>query len=82
MAVGMLRWPYGHACGGPLMMYLVAIFMVNVMGLWGLVLSWRRRMGWAHAVSMLVLRWGWALAGSTVLPRIGYSKQAATWFCP
>ena len=44
--------------------------------------TWKRRMGLAHTVSLLVILWGLGLGAAVVLPRIGYAKVAATWFCP
>jgi hypothetical protein len=82
LAVGMTQWPYFHACGPALFLYLGSIGVVGLAGLWGAVTSWRRRMGLAHTISLLVLLAGGVLAASEVLPRIGYAKRAATWFCP
>jgi hypothetical protein len=82
LAAGMTQWPYFHACGPALFLYLGSIGVVGLAGLWGAVSSWRRRMGLAHTISLLVLLAGGVLAASEVLPRIGYSKRTATWFCP
>jgi hypothetical protein len=82
LAVGMTQWPYFHACGTALFVYVGSIGVVGLAGLWGAVSSWRRRMGLAHTVSLLVLLAGGFLAASEILPRIGYAKRAATWFCP
>ncbi len=82
LATGMTQWPYFHACGTAFFVYLGSIGVVGLAGLWGAVSSWRRRMGLAHTISILVLLAGGALAASEVLPRIGYAKRTATWFCP
>ncbi len=82
LAVGMTQWPYFHACGPALFLYVGSIGVVGLAGLWGAVSSWRRRMGLAHTISLLVLLAGGVLAASEVLPRIGYAKRTATWFCP
>ena len=82
LAVGMTQWPYFHACGTSLFIYLGAVGVVGLSGIWGMVSSWRRRMGLAHTISLAVLLFSGVLAAATVLPRIGYAKHAAVWFCP
>lgn len=82
LAAGMTQWPYFHACGTALVIYLGAIGMVGLSGLWGMIASWRHRMGLAHTVSILVLLWGGILAAATILPRSGYARLTATWACP
>lgn len=76
------QWPYANSCGLGLILYLGAVGVVTLGGLWGALSSWNRRMGLAHVVSLLVSLWGLGLAAAVVLPRMGYAKQAATWFCP
>ena len=78
----MTQWPYFHACGPSLFLYLGAIGVVGLSGLWGMVSSWRRRMGIAHSFAMAVFLWGLVLAAASVLPRIGYAKLGAVWMCP
>lgn len=82
LGLGMTQWPYFHACGTSLFLYLGAVGVVSLSGLWGAITSWRRRMGLAHTLSLLVLIWGGVLAASAILPRIGYAKRAAVWWCP
>ncbi len=82
LAAGMTQWPYFHACGTALFLYLGAIGMVGLSGVWGMITSWRHRMGLAHTVSILVLIWGGILAAATILPRNGYARLTATWVCP
>jgi hypothetical protein len=81
LGVGMTQWPYFHACGTALFLYLGAVGVVGLSGVWGMVSSWRRRMGWAHLISLLVLVWGGILAARIILPRVGYAKHTATWWC-
>lgn len=81
LAVGMTQWPYPNACGLNLAVYLGAIATVVTAGLWSSVSSWRRRLGLAHTLSLLVLLWGFVLAAREVLPRIGYARHARTWSC-
>jgi hypothetical protein len=82
LAVGMTQWPYPNACGVNLAVYLGAIATVSVAGLWSAVTSWRRQMGLAHTLSLLVLLWGLVLAAREVLPRVGYAAVTRTWVCP
>lgn len=82
LAVGITQWPYASACGLNLMVYLGAIGVVVLAGLWSSISSWRRRLGFAHTLSLLVLLWGLVLAAREVLPRAGYAKHVRTWSCP
>jgi hypothetical protein len=82
LAVGMTQWPYAHACGLKLFLYVGAAGLVVVAGLWGSLSSWRRRMGLAHTFSILVILTGLVLLSREVLPRTGYAKQTSTWMCP
>ena len=81
LGVGMLAWPYAYACGFKLVFYLIGATTVTVAGIWGALSSWRRRLGWAHALSIVLIIWGLGLAGRQILPRI-YGKQPIPFFCP
>ena len=80
-AGAMTQWPYAHACGLGLFLYLGASGVIALSGVTGAISSWKRRIGLAHVVSLAVMLWGLGLAAAVVLPRIGYAKEAATWFC-
>lgn len=82
VGIGMPFWPYSHGCGFTLLFYMVGVLAVVVAGVWSGLSSWKRRMGLAHVLSQLLVIWGLVLATAVVLPRIGYAKAAATWFCP
>ena len=82
VAAAMTQWPYAHGCGLQLVWYLGAAAVVILAGLWGTVISWKRRMPGAHVVSLLVTLWGAYLAGKVVLDRTGYAKVQRTWSCP
>lgn len=82
LAIAVWGWPYAHACGLGLYGYLGAVLMVIVAGGWSSIASWRRRMGAAHVVSLLVLAAGLAFAVAQVLPRVGYARVPLTWTCP
>lgn len=81
VAAGMTQWPYLHDCGTSLFLYLGAIGGVVLAGLWSSVTSWQRRMGLAHSIALLVTLWGLFLAAQAVLPRIGYARAVAHWWC-
>lgn len=81
LGIGMLAWPYGHSCGLKLVFYLIGATTVTVAGVWGALSSWRRRLGWAHALSIVLIIWGLGLAGRQLLPRM-YGKQPIPFFCP
>lgn len=81
VAAGMTQWPYLHSCGVGLFTYLGAVAAVVVAGLWSSVTSWQRRMGLAHSIALLVTLWGLVMAGAAILPRIGYARTAAAWWC-
>jgi len=82
LGVGMLVWPYSHVCGLKLIFYTIGAGTVVVAGLWSGISSWKRRMGFAHLLSLGLVIWGLALAAGVILPRVGYANQSATWFCP
>ncbi|MGH7590399.1 MAG: hypothetical protein ACREL2_03090 [Gemmatimonadales bacterium] len=81
IALGVLSWPYGHLCGWSLYGYLGAVLVVIVAGVWNVLATWKRRMGAAHGVAIVVLITGLILAAQAILPRIGYAKQALSWMC-
>ena len=74
-------WPYSHGCGLRLIFYLVGVATVIATGLWASVASWRRRMGFAHVVSQILIIWGVLLLAREVLPRVG-PNAGALWLCP
>jgi hypothetical protein len=82
VAAAMTQWPYAHGCGLQLVWYLGAAAVVILAGLWGTVISWKRRMPGAHVVSLLVTLWGAYLAGKVVLDRTTYARVQRTWSCP
>ena len=82
VAAGVTQWPYPHACGLALYGYLAAAGGVVLAGLWGAVTAWRRRMGLAHTLALLVAVWGGVLVGKAVLDRMSYAKVPLAWTCP
>jgi hypothetical protein len=82
LAVGVTTWPYTYVCGLKLFFYLTAAVTVVIAGGWAGRASWRRRAGLAHVLALGVLIWGLGLAATVVLPRMGYFRGDALWFCP
>lgn len=82
VAIAVWSWPYATQCGWKLYAYLGAVAVVIVAGVWNIAATWKRRMGAAHTVAILVLLTGLFLAAQAVLPRIGYARHALTWMCP
>ncbi|HEX5005156.1 MAG TPA: hypothetical protein VFV65_07555 [Gemmatimonadales bacterium] len=81
VAAAVLQWPYAHRCGLGLMLYLGSAGMVVVAGAWTMLVSWRRRQGWAHLAGLTVFLGGLALVGAILLPRLGYTVTALPWLC-
>ena len=81
LGVAMTQWPYAATCGIGLLLYVGAAGLVPLAGLWAARVTWTRRMGLAHVVSLLVVLWGLVLVAGVLLPRIGYAAASATWLC-
>ena len=75
-------WPYSHGCGLRLIFYLLGVTTVIAAGLWASISSWKRRLGFAHVVSQILIVWGILLLTREVLPRVGDKAAAALWLCP
>ena len=74
-------WPYSHGCGLRLIFYLLGVTTVIAAGVWASISSWKRRLGFAHVVSQILIVWGILLMTREVLPRVG-ERAAALWLCP
>lgn len=74
-------WPYERDCGSWLLLYLSAVSLAVIAGLWGARVSWRGRIGWAHVLAVMTIIWGLALTTHEVLPRVGYAKARLAWRC-
>ena len=81
LGIGMTQWPYLHGCGFPLFAYMGGVVTVIVASVWSMISSWRSRSVVAHFLSIGLLLWGSALGLREVLPRVGYARQSADWFC-
>jgi hypothetical protein len=74
-------WPYDRACGSWLLLYMVAVALALVAGMWGARVSWKSRYGFAHVIAICTIIWGLALTAEQVLPRVGYAKTRLAWRC-
>lgn len=74
-------WPYAHACGLSLYGYMAAAAGVLLVGLWGTVMSWKRRIAAAHVIAVLVTLTGGLILGKTILDRSSYPSKPSTWSC-
>jgi hypothetical protein len=81
LGAGMTQWPYDTHCGAGVILYLAAAGLVVAVGLWSAVTAWRRRIGLAHVLGLLVVLWGLVLVGQVVLPRTGYLGSHLPWGC-
>ncbi|MBA2626991.1 MAG: hypothetical protein H0U85_03195, partial [Gemmatimonadales bacterium] len=81
LAVGLAFWPYVHACGINLWLYLGAVAVTALSGVWAAVSAWHRRQGWAQFLALLIVTWSLALGAREVLPRMGYARAVSTWRC-
>jgi hypothetical protein len=81
LGVAMPFWPYPKACAWWLLFYLFAVAVLVVAGVWAARLTWVTRLGVAHMLALGVVFWGITLAADETLPRIGYAKAEAAWFC-
>jgi hypothetical protein len=75
------QWPYAKSCGWWLALYMAAVEIVVVAGLWGARVSWKSRLGFAHVIAVCTIIWGLALTAQEVLPRVGYAKVRLAWRC-
>lgn len=82
LAGALTQWPYETTCGLPLAAYLAAVAMALLTGVWAAHASWRRRIGPAHVLAILVVFGAVALAAHQTLPRLGYMSVGVAWRCP
>ena len=81
IGIAITQWPYAHACGLRLDLYLLAVSGVIAAGVWSSISSWKRRLAVAHTLSQLLVIWGVLLASREIFPRVSASSTA-TWSCP
>lgn len=81
LAVALPLWPYAHACGSGLWLYLAAVGVTGLSALWAAASAWRRRQGLAHFIALIALAAAVVLGAREVLPRTGYARATASWTC-
>jgi hypothetical protein len=81
LGVAIPFWPYPTVCGAGLALYAGAVVVLILAAIWTATAAWRRRQGLVHVIALLSLLWGIMLAGSILLPRIGYAQGPLTWMC-
>jgi hypothetical protein len=81
LAVALPLWPYAHACGTGLWLYLAAVSVTGLSAVWAAFSAWRRRQGLAHLLALLAVAWVLVLGAREVLPRTGYARITAAWTC-
>jgi hypothetical protein len=74
-------WPYPKGCSWWLLLYLLAVGMVFVTGIWNARLTWEARLGYAHTIAIAIVMWGVTLAAAETIPRVGHASTAV-WLCP
>ncbi len=80
LATAMMTWPY-RMCGLHLAAYFAGTAVLLVAGVWAAHAAWRRRMGLAHVLAIVLIFVGTALAAGQVLPRLVYAPVETTWGC-
>ena len=81
LGLAMPFWPYPKASVWWLLLYLLAVAMVVVAGVWAARLTWATRLGAAHMVAIGVVCWGITLAAEETLPRMGYAQSETSTVC-
>src|SRR5262245_63077226 len=58
LSAAMPYWPYAHGWSWGLVLYLAAIMLNLVAGIWGAKLTWDERLPAAHTVAVGIVLWG------------------------
>jgi hypothetical protein len=70
LGAAMPYWPYAHAWSWGLLIYLSAVELVVVTGVWGAKRTWDARLPAAHTVAVGTVCWGLGLLAAETVPRI------------
>ena len=71
LSVSMPYWPYPKTYLVGLLLYLFAVAVLVVAGVWSAKLTWDVRLGGAHTVSIGIVLWAIALVAAETIPRVG-----------
>ena len=83
LGTALFWWPYGNACGFPLMTFLASYVVVITGGLAVAARTWRDRLVRPFVGAALVVVAAWTVVAVHTLPRLGYPTVAnrAQWVC-
>jgi hypothetical protein len=81
LGIALPFWPYSRGCGWGLDLYLASVELAVIAGCWGARQTWDARLGFTHLAALATILWGFVLTAQEVLPRVGYAKTQAAWFC-
>jgi hypothetical protein len=70
LSVAMPFWPYPKTYLAGLLLYLFAVEVVALTGLWSAKLSWDGRLGGAHTIALGVVLWAIVLVAEETLPLV------------
>jgi hypothetical protein len=73
LSAAMPYWPYSHAWSWGLVIYLCAVELVVVTGIWGAKLTWDAHLPAAHTVAVGTVIWGLGLIVAETAPRLMYA---------
>ena len=71
LGAAMPYWPYTTAGPWSLGLYVSAVVLVIVTGIWGAKLTWDARLSRAHTLSIITVMWGLGLIAAVILKRMG-----------
>ena len=72
LSAAMPYWPYSHAWSWGLLLYLAAVELIVVTGIWGAKLTWDAHLPAAHTVAIGTVIWGLGLIVWETAPRLAY----------
>ncbi len=70
LSAAMPYWPYALGWSWGLLLYVSAVALVVVTGIWGAKLTWDARLPAAHTVAVCTVFWGLGLLAVEAVPRI------------
>ena len=70
LSAAMPYWPYAHGWSWGLIVYLAAIAINLIAGIWGAKLTWDERLPAAHTIAVAIVLWGVGLLAAETVPRI------------
>jgi hypothetical protein len=73
LSAALPHWPYAHGWSWGLVLYLSAILLNLVTGIWSAKLTWDARLPAAHTVAVGIVLWGFGLLAAETVPRLASS---------